>query len=157
MKTKNIVAVAALIAIILLMVFYPKNVQQIQQKDWEKYSNKNIGVEFEYPGGLFPFPSDEVYFAEDELGMGIINLKTEYTKVARPEDAIVSSDYPTPRIINEINIDGTRAIVTIPGSDDPDNTSDETIYFVRDNRLYRISARGIDVERFWKSIKFIDN
>ncbi len=160
MKNKSALAIFLIIiftaSLLSFILFKPKKLSD----HWKTYANKNIGIEFEYPKELQPYALDAISFSEHEEGPGFINIETTYTHATTTEDAIRTIDIGSGKIVKKTAIDGVPALIITTETDEMDETHEhddrksEIIYAVHNNRLYKISARWINLEKFLGSIKF---
>jgi hypothetical protein len=151
MKLKNVYLVGGIISLVILILFiYPKNLGKIQSTDvWSIFEDKNLGLTFSYPAGLKPFYPKAVNFRECEECPGIIDIESEETAFDTPEQAIRNTPYSQEKITSIVEIGDKKVLVA--GDSDADR-----IFFVDKNRLFVISLRSIDTEKFLKTIRTMD-
>jgi len=167
MKTKDIVAIVTsglVLVIIVMVVLSAKNSKMTLGPEkfltnsndgtvWVKYSNEDIGIEFDYPNNLEIFKQEGISFRECEGCPGFIYIKRQSTPSNTLEEAIKNSEYNRHTFSGETTIDNIRSLISNPFDSEKEITDEKTFLVIKNGYLYGIGARWIDLERFRNSVR----
>lgn len=161
-KTKDIVIGILFILLISLFWFTSKDSQITEQttqqtKEWQVYSDQNLGIKIKYPGWVKPFSEKSVYFAECEDCMGLLSVQAY--KIYNQEIDEVYKDYKgSEYVVGKIKIDGKTALETIPYEEYTTLSNSRKYYVIHGNYLYKIYDRlnqnETDREYFLENFSF---
>lgn len=122
---------------------------KIDVSRWKKFSSTELGIRFEYPDGIHldPAYTDGFVFVECDECPGLINIQTATTTEKTIELAVYSSEFSAEKIVGSTELGDKKALIA-------DSEFGSILFALNKNRLYRISARAIDVPRFLESVEF---
>lgn len=149
---KDVAAVIILFSILTTGYLYYKNPAS---NEWLIYTNKEFGIEFEYPVGFKPFETEEISFRDCAECPGFIHVEKHAVNSLDIREAMRERGYKESNIIGETHIDGIPAVITTPFDSENKNPTDKAVLFIKNNELYKVSYRAQQIERFWKSIKLL--
>jgi hypothetical protein len=165
MKNKFIIFNLGVIAIMIAGFLYANNgfstFQQtdvVLDGDWKIYKNEQYFYQIEYPSSnlsLVSSSSSDVTFAESS-GYWRENIRIINTGIKSLDEWLDQN--PGQKIEQKIVIDGGDALVTYenPKSEiiNLTDNSERATVFLRDDKIYTVSTRGIDYKRVLNSFKF---
>gem|GEM_PF-5236771 len=152
-KYTIILVVAGILIITTLGIIIPNS---NGAENWKTFEDTNIGIKFKYPEELKPFTPREMFFRECYDCRGLIYVKSEEIGNYTVEEYFNLRDFLHNEIIKRTSIGGSPAIITV--SNDYESTREQkTIYVIKNDVIYTISARISDFESFLKTIELTTN
>lgn len=160
MKKEFFIAIAIGLSVLGILVFTAQSKPSEAQNDWVTYANQNLGLVFEHPNVLKPFPAKEVVFRDCETCPGAIHVVVDDAGGETVENILAQEKYKRLIRRGETLIDGNRAVIMSPAVGAEGDTGERSVYFVKGDFLYTVRARFFtpaEMERFWKSIRLVPN
>lgn len=167
-KTKNILLILLLVLLVSLFSFKswrPKpekltveqSTEQYQPKEWQKYTDENLGIEILHPAWAKPFKEKMVYFAECDDCMGLLNIGAQ--KIYDQKiDEVYQENKGSEYVVGKIKIDGETAIETIPYEEYTTLSNSRKYYAIHGEYFYtiydRLNQNEQDREKFLKGFRF---